>query len=165
MWTLYWVIKDFMPSKITYLIPINTTGTQCVQGDFWKILYNRIKFFWKKQQQLKCLTQQCILWKKFFWFLSFMTLSVPLSLFRRGLFGTAYRWRGKKRPLPLNLLHISYNYKTWYRYILPEEDLKEICKSRDILLEFCLHQHFFESLKTVLINMVAILMMSQNWLL
>ena len=109
------------------------------------------------------------------WFCSF-SLWELLIVFSMGLFGAAH-WRGggrggsKKAPFPKSV--ISYNDQTWW--FLPKEDPK-IYKSRTEICNFCYIKkyiyrlHFntwflnlltlFESLKTVLINMVAILMMS-----
>ena len=94
----------------------------------------------------------------------------------------------KKAPLPWNLSHISYKDETWDSYTLPKEDRKKVLNhvtyplsSADISIfsleiskicyirkykcrlhfgNFLIILIFFDSLKTFLINMVAILMVS-----
>ena len=54
-------------------------------------------------------------------------VNVTLSLFTIGFLGASHRWReeAKKDPLP-KICHTSHNEETWYSYILPKKDPKNI---------------------------------------
>ena len=85
----------------------------------------------------------CILkWSFICYFL--ICMAVPLTLSRMGLFqGCSRIGVSKKAPPHPKIYHIfSYNNETWHNYTLPKE-FQKMYESRDRLLEFCWHQHFF----------------------
>ena len=85
----------------------------------------------------------CILkWSFICYFL--ICMAVPLTLSRMGLFQGCLRIEGSKKapPHPKICDIFSYNNETWDDYTLLNE-FQKMYKSRDRLLEFCWHQHFF----------------------
>ena len=64
-----------------------------------------------------------------------------LTLFRMGLFGTAYGWEGQKAPLP-TVCQTSCNNETWHS-IPYLKKIQKTYKLRDRPLDFCWYQHFF----------------------
>ena len=59
-----------------------------------------------------------------------------------GFFGAAHADEDFKKSTLRKICHTSYNDETWNSFTLPK-NIKKINKSRETLLEFCLHQHFF----------------------
>ena len=79
-------------------------------------------------------------------YLSFYGITITLTLFRMGAFGTAHGWgRG---GLPKRSLHpkTCHTYPTMMKFNTVIPYLKKIKKKiwiRDTPLDFCWHQHFF----------------------
>ena len=104
------------------------------------------------------------------------------SLFRMGLFGAAHGLKGQKGFPPKILSYTFCNDETWHSFTLCKEDKKkhgnevthllssaEISISSPEISNFVISKNtkvdcinFFESLKVILINMVATFMMSAN---